>query len=239
MPGVWLFNLIDSAGVKLYTFKLTENSTSVPDVASPYESPSTQYIYGPGTFTLEITYAYNGVIPTVTTLGIYSQNLALTDPAAGKFYTRFTTADRAIFASQLGTVDNTSNYNSIAAGATSDIVYTFSLSQVAHDGFYINCFPLDGATGNLNYQTHSTAVLLPVQLPALSITGPTNIKATTYYINRLLNLGYTMTQIVPYSLYTDYREITLTFPSYELRQLFMDGNSVLNRCRCDTGRVYN
>jgi len=260
MSGVWVFDLIDSAGLKLYTFKLTQYNSNAPAPGtqpgnSPYENPSSQDIYYSDAFSMEVTYAFDAIIPTVTTLGIYyTPDGSLSDPAAGKFYLRFTTDSKSIYESQAGRYDptgvqtpntgtNGGNYIAIATSAVPDIVYTFGPAQAPSGKFFLNSFPIvpSGAgVGNLDNTVETSSIIVPVALPTdADVTGlRTNSKGSTYYINRLLKMGYTMNQIIPSSLYTSYISVDMTFPSYELRQLFMDGNLALNGCRCDKGRIY-
>ena len=254
MLGVYLFDLIDPTGIKLYTFKLTQYNSNAPAPSdpfnSPYETPRFQYIYNSDAFSMVITYAYNGIIPSITTLGVYyTPNGSLTDPANGKFYLRFTTDDKSIYASQAGkytsyvptngTNSQAGNYNAMSGLGVTDIVYNFCPAQPPSGIFILGSFPLSG--GTLNNTVETSSILVPVAVPTATLGGTIiriKTKATTYYTNRLLKMGYTMNQIIPSSLYTSYMSIYMTFPSYELRQLFMEGNLALNGCLCDKGRIY-
>jgi len=197
---------------------------------------------------MEITYAYNGTIPTITSLGVYF-GTPLTDPTVGKFYLRFTTNDKSIYASQTGkytsytptngTGTQAGNYAAMSGLGASDIVYTFGPAQSPSGNLFINSLPIVG--GTLNYTVWTSSILVPVAVPTATGNGTslqTNIKATTYYVNRLLKMGYTMNQIIPLSLYTSYTLVYMTFPSAYLRQLFIEGNAALNGCLCDQGRIY-
>jgi len=69
-------------------------------------------------------------------------------------------------------------------------------------------------------------------------------QAKTYYVGRLLDLGYSINQIIPSStsgtpIYIG-SESGLSFHSYEYRQLFIEGSRLINsnNCNHDLGVIY-
>jgi hypothetical protein len=234
---------------KLYSVKVTHynNSTSLGLTSAIFADGNS--IFDPGAYTLEFTYAHDNILPTLTAFEVLSST-ALTNPPAD-LQIRLKTSDKLLFDFQADIVDGYSpNYqylvtNSIGA---SDLFYSIAVISITNQRlFSIDMLPtwptsVPGWTGSGSGPStiSRSGILGTVAIyPTLS-EGPTtkSCKAETYYINRLLKMGYTMNQIVPSSLYTSYTSVYMTFPSYELRQLFMDGNLVLNGCRSEKGRIY-
>jgi hypothetical protein len=70
-------------------------------------------------------------------------------------------------------------------------------------------------------------------------------QAKTYYVGRLLDLGYSIAQIVPHSSSQTVDKYIgsgegLTFQTYEHRQLFIEGRKIINsnNCNSDLGVIY-
>jgi hypothetical protein len=230
---------------KLYTVKLTHynNSTSLGQVSAFDTNP----IFDPGAYTLEFSYAYDNILPTLTAFEVLSSS-ALTDPATNTFFIRLKTSDTLLLDFQADIVDGYSpNYDYLVTNNISATNLFYSINTAPTERtFSIDMTTWPASVPNWNGtgtgpSTISRSGILGVVAiyPTLSASPTTkSCKAETYYINRLLKMGYTMSQIIPLSLYTSYTSVYMTFPSYELRQLFMEGNLALNGCRCDKGRVY-
>ena len=253
--SIFLYNFLDSTtNDKLFTFKITQNNSLVSDPAliSIYDDTSNT-IYDQGAFSLEVTYSADRVIPTITYLQVYN-DITLTDVANKKFYLRFTTESTSFFTNSQSYVDanytptngnsnNLGNYNEIMTHLDSpnNIIYTLNLSEPSSGAVFINYYD-----GTLNYTVKLNVLVQAIETPVLNSMSRiiTNVirrnQAKSYYVNRMTKLGYTMEQIIPYSQYTSYTKIYLTFPTYELRQLFIEGNLAINNYDfySDQGKIY-
>lgn len=255
-PIISLFNLIDTVtNTKLYSFKLTQyNANTSSNLFSIYDDV-TNAIFNYGAFGLEITYAFNNIIPAITYLQVYS-NLALTNAANGTFYLRFTTADASLLDAQANRLDpiytptndtltSQGNYDQIKLNDNdpSNIVYTFGPATNPFGSLFINYY----TTSALRYTAKARSHVVPISIPAINTScsceyiDPVRTRqAKMYYINTLLELGYTQNQIIPVSYYTDYVKVVVKFPSFDLRQLFMEGNQYVTNSCCynEYGKIY-
>lgn len=70
-------------------------------------------------------------------------------------------------------------------------------------------------------------------------------QAKTYYVGRLLDLGYSINQIIPSPTSVTHiyigSESGLSFQAYEYRQLFIEGSRLINSKNCNhaLGVIYS
>ena len=241
-PVNYVFNISHPiTNKKLYTAKLTQyNSSTTAGLVSAISTDGNT-IFDPGAFTLEFTYAYDGLLPTLTAFEVLS-GIAFTDPPS-KFNIRLKTSDKLLLDFQANIADAyfpNCNYlvtNNIPADRLFyAIIITPGLREFAID--MLPSWPTSPPSLGtvIRRGIVGEVAIYPILSDRLLITK--SRRAKTYYINRLLKMGYTMFQIVPSSFYSSYISVYMTFPSYELRQLFMEGNLALNGCLSDKGRIY-